>query len=201
MGFSTTQDGNAVRWAFAMWAPVIPLLLLLSCLSLEAFQHGSGLAVALKVLTVLYIGGASSCADLLSCQTVDGAGKVLPDDFHFRKLLPNLRCQDADANHAVDAVAYVTAMCYGVVIPACLVALFAKQQIVTQRARTAFASITYTKGELQLSPQNLMDFSKEAAAKEPNTRHLVASAAACISVLLRGRVRIQMSGGWLELNV
>ena len=35
-------------------------------------KDGRGVSLALKVLSVFFIGGASSCAKLLQCQTVDG---------------------------------------------------------------------------------------------------------------------------------
>jgi Leucine-rich repeat (LRR) protein len=90
-------DGATVRLAFALAAPVFPLLVLVCCLILEVVNRGAGIAGALQALTLLYVGGASSCADLLSCQDVDGAGETLPkvclskvNPIHFvRKQLPS----------------------------------------------------------------------------------------------------------------
>ena len=42
------QDGPTVRLGFALMAPVVPLLVILSCLVLEFFSTGSGIAAMLK---------------------------------------------------------------------------------------------------------------------------------------------------------
>jgi hypothetical protein len=47
-------------------------LRLLCCPVLELCRPGLGVNVALKTLTVLFIGGAFSTAELLSCQFEDG---------------------------------------------------------------------------------------------------------------------------------
>eukprot|EP00438_Fugacium_kawagutii_P011362 Skav212540 [mRNA] locus=scaffold1851:411806:419276:+ [translate_table: standard] len=48
----------------------------------------------LGVLTLLFIGGASSCANLFTCQYVDGADEPL--GMHaFRSQMPMLLCQDS----------------------------------------------------------------------------------------------------------
>lgn len=183
--------GVSVRLSFALFAPVFPVVILGLCLTLEGFQHGSGIGMALKALTLLYIGGANSVSNLLKCQTVDAAGEALPPDFHFRTLLPNLRCQDStELLRYVDSVAYLTAAVYVFIIPGCLAFLFAKQQVVTQEARTMFAAADFAQGELKLSLQHLVHFHE---SKERNHRHLMASATAYISVLLRGQVRMRMS--------
>lgn len=183
--------GASVRLSFALFAPVFPVVILGLCLTLEGFQHGSGIGMALKALTLLYIGGANSVSNLLKCQTVDAAGEALPPDFHFRTLLPNLRCQDStELLRYVDSVAYLTAAVYVFIIPGCLAFLFAKQQVVTQEARTMFAAADFAQGELKLSLQHLVHFHE---SKERNHRHLMASATAYISVLLRGQVRMRMS--------
>lgn len=44
----TIEDGLAVRFGFAIMAPVLPLLVLSSCLLLEIFATGSGITAMLK---------------------------------------------------------------------------------------------------------------------------------------------------------
>ena len=55
----------------------------------SAFAPGfgltSGIRVGLKMLTVLFIGGASGSAQLLGCQRTDGAGRFIATvDFQFQ---------------------------------------------------------------------------------------------------------------------
>ena len=45
----------------------------------------SGIRVGLKMLTVLFIGGASGSAQLLGCQRTDGAGRFDISRLHFQK--------------------------------------------------------------------------------------------------------------------
>ena len=189
-------DSTTVRYIVALLAPVVPLLVLLGCMVLEAFQRSSGLAVALQAITLLYIGGASSCSDLLSCQSEDGAGEPLPPEFVYRKLLPSIRCNGEDATGMrvyVDAIGYITAFCYGVLIPAGLVHLYAKAQVVMQPSRTSAAVATDRLNELTLSLGKFRDLDLEPKEDKLGHRHLVASATAYISVLLRGRVRMRLT--------
>ena len=151
-----------------------------------------GVGTALKALTLVYIGGASACSELFRCQTVDANGDKLPVEFHFRKYLPNLGCETVPD---VDAVAYGTAFCYGVVIPACLLYLYVKQQVQTQQVRTCFAAALIGEKELNISWQKI----EYTDSKKGTQRHLVASATAYVSVLFRGRVRMKISGSKLQI--
>ena len=180
-------DGTIVRWIFAMLSPILPLLIILACLTLEIYDRGMGIGTALKALTLVYIGGASASSELFRCQTVDANGEELPVAYHFRKYLPNLGCETVPD---VDAVAYGTAFCYGFVIPTCLLYLYAKQQVQTQQVRTCFAAVLFREKELNISWQKI----GYADSKKETQRHLVASATAYVSVLLRGRVRMKISG-------
>ena len=185
-------DGTVVRWIFAILSPVIPLLVILACLTLEIYDRGMGIGTALKALTLVYIGGASACSELFRCQTVDANGDELPAAFHFRKYLPNLGCETVPD---VDAVAYGTAFCYGVVIPACLLYLYVKQQVQTQQVRTCLAAALFREKELNISWQKI----EITDSKTETQRHLVASATAYVSVLFRGRVRMKISGSKLQI--
>ena len=185
-------DGTIVRWIFAIVSPILPLLVILACLTLEIYDRGMGIGTALKALTLVYIGGASACSELFRCQTVDANGDKLPVEFHFRKYLPNLGCETVPD---VDAVAYGTAFCYGVVIPACLLYLYVKQQVQTQQVRTCFAAALIGEKELNISWQKI----EYTDSKKETQRHLVASATAYVSVLFRGRVRMKISGSKLQM--
>ena len=185
-------DGAIVRWIFAILSPIIPLLVVLACLTLEIYDRGMGIGTALKALTLVYIGGASACSELFRCQTVDANGEELPVEFHFRKYLPNLGCEPVPD---VDAVAYGTAFCYGVVIPTCLLYLYVKQQVQTQQVRTCLAAALIGEKELNISWQKI----EYTDSKKETQRHLVASATAYVSVLFRGRVRMKISGSKLQI--
>ena len=185
-------DGTIVRWIFALVSPIIPLLVILACLTLESYDRGMGIGTALKALTLVYIGGASACSELFRCQTVDANGDKLPVEFHFRKYLPNLGCETVPD---VDAVAYGTAFCYGVLIPTCLLYLYVKQQVQTQQVRTCFAAALFSEKEINISWQKIVEYTD---SKKETQRHLVASATAYVSVLFRGRVRMKISGSKLN---
>eukprot|EP00913_Durusdinium_trenchii_P019936 g18739.t1 len=131
--FTSTEDGVAVRSLFALATPLVPLLILLLCSCAEIFSRGLGICVGLKILTVLFIGGASGSAQLLGCQEVDGAGVPLKH-FAFRPLFPQQRCSEAPW---VDRIGWTTAFCYGVLIPCFLGFLFAKQNVVMRRVKAA----------------------------------------------------------------
>lgn len=46
------HDAAAVRMAFALAAPLLPILVLIGCLVLETCRRGLGIAVALKAVDV-----------------------------------------------------------------------------------------------------------------------------------------------------
>ncbi|CAJ1336435.1 unnamed protein product [Effrenium voratum] len=185
-------DASTVRFASALIAPVTPILLLVCCIALEVYNR-SGISAGLKVLTMLYIGGASAASKLLSCQTTDGEGNLLPKELTFRKSLPHLRCHDDPLGPYVDATGMATAFCYGVVVPGCLVYLYAKQHLVLLPGKSTVACAA-DHGDLEVwlvqtrgsSPDKLT--LKHATI----TRRVVAAAAAYISVLMRGRVSVQL---------
>ena len=58
--------------------------MIIKVLVLRSFS-ASGIRVGLKMLTVLFIGGASGSAQLLGCQRTDGAGRFIATvDFQFQ---------------------------------------------------------------------------------------------------------------------
>eukprot|EP00435_Cladocopium_sp_Y103_P042205 s268_g11.t1 len=135
-------DGASVRFATALAAPVFPLVVLLGCSALEIFKAGSGITAGLQVITLLYIGGSSSCWNLLSCQETDGAGVRLPESVAFRKSMPYVGCHEtSQLKTAVDVVGFSCAFCYAVLIPSCLLYLYARQHVVLGSSRLTVASV------------------------------------------------------------
>ncbi|CAE7599876.1 inlA [Symbiodinium sp. CCMP2456] len=111
------EYGRNARLACAVLGPVLPLLLLAACAILEAVLRGRGVSVALQVLSLAFIGGASSCAGLLRCQELDGGGEPLGEEHAFRSLLPHLKCSEAPW---VAAIGWGCAVGYGIFVPACM---------------------------------------------------------------------------------
>ncbi|CAJ1350965.1 unnamed protein product, partial [Effrenium voratum] len=130
--------GASARSAAAVAAPLIPLALLALCGAVELFARSSGISLALKALTLFFIGGASGCARLLSCQDTDGGGEPL-GGHAFRTAFPHLKCSDPSW---VDGLGWLCAIAYGGLIPICLLALMMKQHVALQSSRkvTAFVS-------------------------------------------------------------
>eukprot|EP00438_Fugacium_kawagutii_P015198 Skav227623 [mRNA] locus=scaffold1141:730331:731126:- [translate_table: standard] len=97
--------------------PTAPLFLLLCCGCIEVFKRGSGVNAALKILTVFFVGGASKCAALISCQKVDAGGWALQDDMTFLRYLPDLGCRrEIMVPPEVAAVFWPCAVCYAILI-------------------------------------------------------------------------------------
>ena len=191
------HDGRTVRFMFALLAPVLPLLVMMACISMEKFQKGAGLRTSLKVVTLTYIGGAAACSNLLPCQNFDASGLELPESFIFRKHLPSIKCIGGDASMRfyVDAVAYATGLFYAIVIPGFLAYLFAKTQFMLRPARTSVA-VASDRHKLKVSMSKIRDSSD--LERDVAERRLVASTMAYIAVVLRGRVRIQLLRAWLR---
>jgi len=194
-------DGAMVRFVSALLAPVVPLGVMLCCMLLEFRKPGSGITAGLQALTLLYIGGASSTSRLLSCQEVDGAGDILPQRFMFRKVMPYINChEETKLKHSVDILAFSSAFCYGILIPGCLLYLYARQHVLLQKSRTTVARAT-GRGSLKVSVNRVLDPTDPTDHKasgnptEEFTRSLVASAAAYISVFYRGRVQLRIVEG------
>ncbi|CAJ1449552.1 unnamed protein product, partial [Effrenium voratum] len=185
-------DALTVRLASALIAAVTPILLLICCIALEVY-NGSGISAGLKVLTMLYIGGASAASKLLSCQTTDGEGNLLPKELTFRKSLPHLRCHDDPLGPYVDATGMVAAFCYGVVVPGCLLYLYAKQHLLLLPGKATVAwAADHADLEVWLVQTTSSSPEKLTLKSAAITRRLVAAAAAYISVLMRGRVSVEL---------
>lgn len=179
---------QTVRTVAAITSPLGPLLLLGCCAALELYSAGFGVNMALKTLTFLFIGGASSAAQLLSCQSEDGDGASL-EKFAFRKAVRHLSCSQRDGvAFWVDVVGFSTAVAYGVIIPLFLVGLMLRQHFALQEARL-FASCAERKPPHTTLHLEMLDgqLSKEAFPKR-----LLAAAAAHMAVHCRGTRRVQL---------
>jgi len=179
-------DGATVRSMFAIATPLVPLLLLIACGCVEVFSRGLGIRVGLKMLTVLFIGGASGSAQLLGCQRTDGAGTALKE-FAFRPLFPHERCDEA---LWVDRIGWATAICYGLVIPCFLGFLFAKQNVVMRKVKTAVMHTTCDDGKVRVWLQGLE--SKQSFKDAMLSKRLAASAAACLAIDVKGSAVVEL---------
>jgi len=194
-----SYDGALVRFFWALASPMLPLTVFAICGLVEVPFRTKGIAAALRVLTLLFIGGASSCAKLLTCQYVDGADKPL-GEHSFRLHMPSLQCHD-DSSKAfwVDMVAYGCSSVYGIFIPLALLHLFLRQHLLMRSCRSV-AAVTQVghNGNLTVSLQSLTgdgkllfkDFDQVAG-------RLIAAAAARMSVSRPGH----LFKLWMEKDV
>eukprot|EP00435_Cladocopium_sp_Y103_P027029 s109_g6.t1 len=184
-------DGETVRTLAALGSPLLPLFLLLCCAVLELSRPGLGVNMALKTLTVLFIGGAFSTAELLSCQFQDGDGESL-GDFAFRTALPQLRCYDRSGiGFWVDVAGYSSALAYGILIPLFLAGLMVRQYIALQEARLFCA---YAEGEPEDITLRLQTLQGELP-KEASPKRLLAAVAAYMAVHCRGKRMVRLHDG------
>eukprot|EP00439_Symbiodinium_sp_Y106_P028524 s4933_g3.t1 len=189
------EYGRNARLACALLGPVLPLLLLIPCALLEAFWRGRGVSTALQVLSLAFIGGASSCAGLLRCQELDGGGEPLGEEHAFRSLLPHLKCSEAPW---VAAIGWGCAVGYGICVPACMVGLMAKQQwSLAASRRIAHSSAEH--GETTKLRMVPLQASSEDS-KEMSSRLQLAAAVAYCAVFFRGSVQIKSADGCLVLQ-
>eukprot|EP00913_Durusdinium_trenchii_P023110 g21695.t1 len=189
LNLQCTFDGTTVRTLAALSSPLLPLLLLACCSALEIFRAGMGVNMALKTLTLLFIGGASSTADLLSCQSLDGDGHAL-GSHAFRRALPQLHCDAESRSDAVgawaDVVGYSAAVGYGLLIPSFLAGLMVRQYFALQSARLCLA-------HARVEPAKVIIHIQTARGQlHPKIlpKRLVAAAAAHLSVHCRGKMQL-----------
>lgn len=189
-GFLALQcvfDGALVRLLFALLTPTGPLVVLLGCCVIEAFLRGTGIQLALKILAVLFIGGAAGALELQGCQRVDGAGEALDPEAAFPPLMPHLLCTDATW---VDWIGRACAASYGVVIPSFLALLFLKQYVTMRQSKTFFATSAGSQEEVTLQLHTMS--SKECMKEDVKKKRLVAAAAAYVAVHAKGRAVVNL---------
>ncbi|CAE7293660.1 RCH2, partial [Symbiodinium pilosum] len=176
----------------ALVGPCVPLALLALCMVPEVVSHGTGVSMALKLLTLLYIGGASNCAALMRCQNVDGGREPL-GDFAFRAVLPDLKCQDPAP--LADGIAWICAFCYGLLIPGFLAYLMFKQHMALAPSRRFLTPAKSVGGVIEvwvLPVEESESLQGQDANDEMKTRSLLAAAVAHICICFTGSVRVEL---------
>jgi len=151
-----------------------------------------GIQLALRALTVLFVGGASGAVKLLGCQRADGEGTWIPDDLAFRPLFPWLQCSKETAAAAwVDRIGWSTAAVYGGAVPGFLAFLFFKQHRTMRQCKTFFVvSANQESGSVQLE---LTACAKsEHFEEELLTRRLLGAAAAHLAVQRPGEALVEL---------
>lgn len=197
LNLECNYDGQTVRFWSDLLAPLVPLAILLCCLALET-QRGAGINAALKAITLFYIGGCASSADLMSCQGTDGGDDPLPDTFVFRKRMPYLWCfrqPETELKRYVDAVGYFCRFCYGIIIPSCLLYLYVRQQVLLQPSRTVLASSRIESEEVMTLHLHEVRGSVQPLEEEAAARRLLSFASAYVAVLKRGQVQLALVDG------
>ncbi|CAE7397498.1 FLS2, partial [Symbiodinium necroappetens] len=192
LDFQCRYDGATVRGIFALATPLLPLLVLVACACLELRNLGMGIQLALRALTVLFVGGASGAVKLLGCQRADGEGTWIPDDLAFRPLFPWLRCSKETATAAwVDRIGWSTAAVYGGAVPCFLAFLFFRQHRTMRQCKTFFVvSANQESGSVQLE---LTACAKsEHFEEELLARRLLGAAAAHLAVQRPGEVLVEL---------
>ncbi|CAK9066743.1 unnamed protein product [Durusdinium trenchii] len=178
-------DGKQVRKMVAFITPAVPLLLLLGCGCLEVWKRGSGVNAALKILTLFFVGGASKCAALITCQRVDAGGWALQSNMTVLRHLPDIDCyQDSMVPPDVAGVFWPCAVGYAILIPSFLFYLYARQHLVLRYTRMPLELASGTTEHLAVSHEDAM-----------LQRRVVAGLVAYVSILQHGSVRVQLRDG------
>jgi len=191
--FQCMMDGAVVRYWKALLAPVLPLIFLILCGFFELVKRGSGISKGLLVLSIFFVGGASSCAKLASCQHYDAGGRSL-GEFAFQELMPSLKCSQRLPE--VDGIYHATFFCYLIPIPAFLLYLFAKQHVALQPTKllVSFSKETTSEGkELHFARIPCDSDSQLVELKdEMLERRMVAGAVAYSAVFLGDQVQVNL---------
>jgi len=191
--FQCMMDGATARYWKALLAPVLPLILLTLCGLMEFAKHGSGISKGLLVLSIFFVGGASSCARLASCKSHDAGGRDL-GDFAFQELMPSLKCSERLPE--VDGVFIATFFCYLVPIPAFLLYLFAKQHFALQTTKllVSFSKEKTSEGKELHFAQIPSDSDSQLVElkDEMLERRMVAGAVAYSAVFLGDQVQVYL---------
>ncbi|CAE7668669.1 MIK1 [Symbiodinium sp. CCMP2456] len=198
--------GRRARTLCALAAPCVPLLVLLLCMLVEVVaQEGTGVSLALRALSWLFIGGAFRCAKLLDCQMVDGGGEPL-NDLAFRSELPHALCLDSHGDGRwADIIGKTCAVSYLFLIPAFLVYLIIKQYLLLMPSKRIASSAEYDGDALvlrvgEIKPPPHAATREEEPLDQLRAQHLLASAVAWSAVFFRGRVRFQLTDTGLSVQ-
>ncbi|CAE7209073.1 inlA, partial [Symbiodinium microadriaticum] len=193
--------GRTANDVTALVGPCVPLGLLVLCILPELASHGSGsVSFVLKLLTLLYIGGASSSAALMRCQHTDGGKEPLPDKHAFRSALPDIKCQDAAP--LADSIAATCVVCYGLLIPSFLAYLMFKQHLALAPSRRFVSLVAQKEGGDTVSvwPVEESEKTEPERDKELKRKSLLAAAVARSCIYFAGGVRVQLQDERLILR-
>ncbi|CAE7255993.1 GSO1 [Symbiodinium sp. CCMP2592] len=192
--------GRTANSVMAQVGPCVPVVLLALCMLPEAVSHGSGVSMALKVLSLLYIGGASSCASLMRCQHVDGGKNWLGENYAFRTAMPEIKC--SQPARVADGIALLCAVCYGLLIPSLLAYLMFKQHQVLAPSRRFVSHAMEKAGSFTVwvLPVQSKSLTGEEKKDEMKTPSLLAVAVARSCIYFSGSVRIQLHDECLILQ-
>ncbi|CAE7683161.1 RCH1 [Symbiodinium sp. CCMP2592] len=190
--------GRTANDVMALAAPCVPLALLVLCILPEVASQGSGVSLVLKLLTLLYIGGASSSAELMRCQHADGGKERLPDKYAFRTALPDIKCQDPAP--LADGIAVSCVVCYGLLIPSFLAYLMLKQHVALAPSRRFVSHVAKKKGDVTVWVLPVEESEKPEPHQELKSRSLLAAAVARSCIYFSGAVRVQLQDEHLILR-
>ncbi|CAE7187289.1 unnamed protein product [Symbiodinium sp. CCMP2456] len=178
----------------AIISPVLPLVLLLACGILELAWPSAGIGLALKLISLLFIGGAFSCYQLVVYQAFDGAGEPLGSQA-FSKLFPDLGNSEALQSVIITViwqVHLVAALAYTIIIPCFLLRVMARQHVALQDTRLFVACSASDGGNtqiLRLQPLGVLPLLKKDDGAD---RHLLAAAVAHMVVHMHGPVKVEL---------
>ncbi|CAE7733082.1 inlA [Symbiodinium sp. CCMP2456] len=190
--------GRTANDVTALVGPCVPLALLVLCILPELASHGSGVSLVLKLLTLLYIGGASSSAALMRCQHTDGGKERLPDTYAFRTALPDTKCQEAAP--LADSIAASCVVCYGLLIPSFLAYLMFKQHLSLAPSRRFVSLVAQKEGGDTVSVWPVEESEKSEPEQELKRKSLLAAAVARSCIYFRGAIRVQLQDERLILR-
>ncbi|CAJ1354305.1 unnamed protein product, partial [Effrenium voratum] len=132
----------------------------------------------------------------------DNIKEQLPKNFAFRSAIPEILCDEESSFKAkVDMVAYITAFGYAVVVPCCLLYLYARQHFLLRRSRTITVNATQ-EDDLKVTLRPVLKSGKPTPEKHDQwTRHTAASTAAYISLTFRGPLSLKMEEGEMVVQM
>ncbi|CAJ1412437.1 unnamed protein product [Effrenium voratum] len=189
--------GAAARLAVPVAASLVPLALLALCVAVELAFHSTGISMALRILTLFFVGGAAGCAKLLTCQDVDGGGRALSEELAFRLVMPDVKCSTSSW---VDAVGCLCLLAYGVLIPLGLLTLMIKQHVALHAIKRIQPLIKEDDKLLIRLNEFGISHDKFAEKDQRFEKNLLAAAVSHITVLFRGKVRMQKEKGGMTLK-
>ncbi|CAE7249151.1 FLS2, partial [Symbiodinium sp. CCMP2456] len=189
-------DGTFIRSMTAIISPMIPLFLLLCCAVVELFRPSIGVALSLKLLSLLFIGGASSCYRLTACQFVDGEDRNL-DTQAFYTVFPHLKCymgteEDVKQKGMISTVFWLTAFAYNFLIPCFLLRVMARQHVALQDTRLFVACSASDRGNTQILRLQPLGILPPLEKDDGADRHLLAAAVAHMVVYMHGPVKVEL---------